>query len=184
MNSITVNAAGHKKVRFHDGQEITCNAPTDKFFNAMMGTLHQQVSGKLEFHDPANNLYGFYEIGKVSKRSQEYFEGVIIKDGQQISYVYGNYCGYMDFDGVRYFDLRDIEQVHHAYCSLDYSKCLPTDSTKRADLMLLESQAIEQAQKAKEELEQQQRHERKLREAARERRKKGGPKIVYSYNKN
>ena len=113
MSSITVNAAGHKKIQFHDGQVITCNAPTDKFFNTMMGTLYQQVSGKLEFHDKANDLYGFFEIGKVPKKSQEYFEGAILKSGQIVSKTFGNYCGYMDFDGVRYFDLRDINQVYH-----------------------------------------------------------------------
>ena len=47
--------------------------------------------------------------------------------------------------------------------------------------MLLESQAIKQAQHAKDELEKQQRHERKLRQAAATRRNKGGAKIVYKY---
>ena len=82
MSSITVNAAGHKKIIFHDGQTILCNAPTDKFFNTMMGTLYQQVSGKLEFNDMANGLYGYFEIGKVPKHSQEYFEGGIFRHGQ------------------------------------------------------------------------------------------------------
>lgn len=158
---------------------MTCNTPTDKFFNTITGTLYQQVSGKLEFHDRENNIYGFYEIGHVPKHSQEYFEGAIYKNGVQVSHTFGNYCGYMDFDGVRYFDLRDIEQIYHPYCSLDYKKSLPTDSTKRQDLMLLESQAMKQAQKAKDDLELQQRHDRKLREAAASRRKKGGPKIVF-----
>jgi hypothetical protein len=31
----------------------------------------------MEFHDYENNLYGFYEIGQIKNKSQEYFEGSI-----------------------------------------------------------------------------------------------------------
>ena len=48
----------------------------------MMGTLYNQVHGKIEFRDEANDLYGFYEIGNVKKRSQEYFEGYIYQHGK------------------------------------------------------------------------------------------------------
>jgi hypothetical protein len=34
----------------------------------------------MEFHDYENNLYGFYEIGKVKNRSQEYLEGAIYQN--------------------------------------------------------------------------------------------------------
>jgi len=46
-----------------------------------MGTLYNHCHGKVEFNDTENNIYGFYEIGKVKKRSQEYFEGAVFKDG-------------------------------------------------------------------------------------------------------
>ena len=55
----------------------------------MMGTLYQQVSGKIEFHDKKNNIYGYYEIGNVPKRSQEYFEGgIFINGSQMVSHIF------------------------------------------------------------------------------------------------
>lgn len=69
VTSINVNQVGHKKFAFHDGQTITCNHPKDSFYSIMMGTLYNQVHGKMEFHDQANGLYGYYEIGNVKKRS-------------------------------------------------------------------------------------------------------------------
>jgi hypothetical protein len=69
MNSISMNQKGHKKVKFHDGQTIQCNHPQDTFFNVMMGTLYQHIYGKIEFFDYQNGLHGYYEIGKVKKKS-------------------------------------------------------------------------------------------------------------------
>ena len=54
-----------------------------------------------------------------------------------------------------------------------------SDSKKRIDSLTLKTGAMEDAQKAKEELEELQRHDRSLREAAEKRRTQGGVKIVY-----
>ena len=48
-------------------------------------------------NDIKNNLY----------RTQDYFAGSIYKNGKEVSKVYGNYMGFIEFDGVRYWDLRD-----------------------------------------------------------------------------
>lgn len=106
VNSVIVEPKGHKTIRFHDGQTIKFNNPTDLIYNLLMGTLYMQISGKIEFHDIENDLYGFYEIGKVRGKSQEYFQGSIQQHGEKVSSVYGNYCGYIDFDKERYFDVR------------------------------------------------------------------------------
>ena len=82
----------------------------------------------------------------------------------------------MDFDEVRYWDLRENHQVYHPYNQVPDKKSLPSDSTKRLDLILLEANATEAAQKVKLDIEQQQRNERKYREEAEERRNNGGPK--------
>ena len=37
----------------------------------------------------------------------------------------------MDFDGVRYFDFRDVDSVYHEYSDLAADSSLPSDSTKR-----------------------------------------------------
>ena len=107
-----------------------------------MGTLYNHCHGKVEFNDTENNIYGFYEIGKVKKRSQEYFEGAVFKDGQKVSDIFGNYAGYMDFDDKRYYDLREIQKIYHQYQDLPEEESLPSDSTKRHDLVLLASEAI------------------------------------------
>ena len=69
----------------------------------------------MEFHDEDNDLHAFYEIGQVSRKSQEYFSGEITHKGKKVSDIYGNYCGYIDFDGVRYFDIREVDNVYHEY---------------------------------------------------------------------
>lgn len=69
LTSVTVKSQGHKKVVFKDGQTIICNHPSDTFYNCMMGTLYNQVNGKVEFNDYENGLYGYYQIGKVKKKS-------------------------------------------------------------------------------------------------------------------
>ena len=55
---------------------------------------------------------------------------------------------------------------------------MPSDSTKRHDLILLASNSLKPAQNAKDDIELLQRKDRKGREAAQERRKKGGAKLT------
>ena len=71
----------------------------------------------------------------------------------KVSSVFGNYAGYMDFGEKRYYDLREIKQIYHKYEDLPLEKSLPSDSTKRNDLILLAQNDNEAAQKAKEEIE-------------------------------
>jgi hypothetical protein len=87
--------------------------------------------------------------------------------------------GYIDFDGQRFFDVRDI--VNYRPTAVEVS--LPSDATKRTDSIAFLSGEVEQAQVNKNNLELLQRADRKLREDAAKRRLKGGAKIVYSYKK-
>lgn len=63
----------------------------------------------------------------------------MIQNGKEISNVFGNYMGYMDFDGIRYFDYRMIDDIYHPYEDLPENKTLQSDSTKRLDLVLLKN---------------------------------------------
>ena len=119
INSAVVIPTGHKTVKFHDGQKIVFNNPIDTYYNITLGKLYQWVSGKIEFRDEENDIYAFYEIGKCKNRTQEYFEGEIIHKGKTVSKIFGNYCGFIDFDYVRYFDIREIDAVFHPYSNLD-----------------------------------------------------------------
>lgn len=89
--------------------------------------------------------------------------------------------GFADFDGKRYFDVR--EQVNYEVRSLPLEdrSCLVSDCRNRADILALLHETVEIAQENKNQLEDLQRNDRKLRELAAKRRQKGGAKIVYSY---
>mmetsp|Transcript_35627 Transcript_35627/g.54487 ORF Transcript_35627/g.54487 Transcript_35627/m.54487 type:complete len:205 (+) Transcript_35627:1001-1615(+) len=178
VNSAVCTAKGQKTVSFKDGQTIKFNNPSDTFYNIVMGTLYQWITGKMEFHDEANDLYGFYEIGSVKGKSQEYFQGEIVHKGESVSKVYGNYNGYMDFDGVRFFDIREVDSVYHELEDIPTSSSLPSDSMKRKDLMLLKEDETEAAQSAKEEIEQLQRADKAGRVKAEKRRSEGGEQMV------
>lgn len=144
-----------------------------------MGTMNHQLTGKIEFHYPKENLYGWYELGNVKKKTKDYFSGEIHFGGKKLLDVYGNYMGYMDVGGVRYFDVRNIQDIYQPIEALgEQHGSLPSDSTRRIDSTTLRSGNVEAAQKAKEMLEELQRNDRKLREACHQRREKGGKKFA------
>ena len=70
-----VTPKGGKTVEFKDGQTISFNHTNDTFYNLLMGTFYIWIHGKVEFHDLKNDIYAWYEIGKVSGKTQEYFSG-------------------------------------------------------------------------------------------------------------
>ena len=80
-----------------------------------MGTLYHWVGGKIEFHDKANEIYAYYTIGGVKGKTQEYFDGKIVYKGEDVSKISGNYCGYIDIDDKRYFDIRQVDTVYHPF---------------------------------------------------------------------
>ena len=73
------------------------------------------------------------------------------RDGSVASEIFGSYMGYVEFDGVRFWDIR--QQVN--YLPVDISKkekttkdgvfplVLPSDSTYRLDSLTLEAGNVE-----------------------------------------
>ena len=59
--------------------------------------------------------------------------------GVKLSNVFGNYMGYFDIDGKRYWDIRDLERFHYKLQPLGSIQSLPSDSTKRQDSTLLKN---------------------------------------------
>ena len=82
----------------------------------------------------------------------------------------------MDFDGVRYWDVRRKDDIFFPLAGEDPNS-LPSQASKRTDGRFLISRP-EAAQEEKERLENLQRHDRKLRETAEKRRANGGPKFA------
>lgn len=99
---------------------------------------------------PSDYLEGYIEKYDVRDSS---------KEGSVLCSVEGSWIGYVDFDQVRFWDIRTAEKMTH-YAP---SSVLPSDSRKRGDRNALAANDYTKAQAEKIALEEQQRAERKLR---------------------
>lgn len=99
--------------------------------------------------------------------------------GKVTDKISGNYCGYIDFNKKRWFDVREVDLVFHKFQDEEEEKTLPSDCVKRTDSRKLSQSLLDEAQKEKEDIEKLQRKDRAGREAANKRRAAGGNKIVY-----
>jgi len=144
-----------------------------------MGTISLQSIGSFNVEDTENGYSATIKMGAYKLKSQDFFYGEIMKDGAKVCTIEGNYMGYVDFDGERYWDLRDEDtfKKHFKPNQLDRSP-LPSDCTKRADRNCLVEDDFDQAQAEKEKLEELQRHDRKLRAECDARRESGGSKFA------
>jgi hypothetical protein len=107
--------------------------------------MYYQIHDSLIVTDEENGLYCELKIGSVKKRTCEYFEGEILRHGQLLCKINGNYCGYIDFDGVRYYDEREIPAMWKEYVDVPENQRLPSDSCHRDDMQLLAIGAVPQA---------------------------------------
>lgn len=121
--------------------------------------MRHESLGVLQYEDRENRLTCTVTIGKTKGKPSDYMAGEIVGPSGVVSRLYGTYLGYMDFDEVRYWDVRHVtpSQVH-------FKPNLPSDSEERSDLRALRDDQIEEAQRAKEDIENFQRHDRKQRE--------------------
>lgn len=163
FNSVTVNVIGNKYIIFKDGTKITWNNMEDQINNTLWGTMTRQVTGKQEYKDGMNHISAYIETGV--KKVQDYIEGKILQYGQEIYTIKGNYNGYLEFNGKRYWDIRETK-VFEIIPSGPATK-LPSDSRNRLDIIALETESKDSdiPQDKKEELEELQRWDAKLRKA-------------------
>ena len=120
-----------------------------------MGTMGHQLSGSVEYVDEANQLVGVITVNPSKWSAQDYFTGEIKKAGETVSTIKGNYMGYYDFDGVRYWDIRDKEK-HFTPVDMNIKNVpgvIPSDASFRTDSVTMRTQTIEEAQVEKERLE-------------------------------
>ena len=103
---------GNRRIEFKDGGVITHDYPMDKIYGLFIGTFGQQTMKKVTFRDEANNISATLEYGAYMFKKQDYCWGEIKVGGGKVeSVIEGNYVGYLNFDGVRYWDFRN-KQVH------------------------------------------------------------------------
>lgn len=111
-------------------------------------------------------------------KTQDFVCGQIKVAGKKVCDIYGNYMGFVDFNKVRYWDIRETEKIWFPIVKHTPDQTLMSDSDKRIDSNTLKGGDMAAAQIAKEELETLQRNDRKLREVVQKRREQGGPKHV------
>ena len=181
MNSVDLDVTGTKVIVFKsDGAEIKYNGPNDNFANFLWGTLIHNLTGTCNFVDEKNGIEASYTFGSVKKKPKDYFEGEIKQHGKVVSKLYGSFMGYVDFDGVRFWDGRRMQNFEILPFDDKHTYNLVSDSRKRIDSVALKAGDVDDAQVNKDKLENFQRADRKLREAAAKRRLEGGAKIDYN----
>ena len=62
-----------------------------------------------------------------------------------LSEIKGNYMGYLDFDGVRYWDVRERDKWYFKLDDFEH-RCLPSDARRRPDVIALAIKGVEEAQ--------------------------------------
>lgn len=111
MNSIDLDVTGTKVIEFKsDGARIKYNGPNDNFANFLWGTLIHNLTGTCSFVDEKNGIEASYTFGEAGRKyARDYFTGEIKKDGVVVSKIFGSFMGYVDFDGVRFWDGRRMQ---------------------------------------------------------------------------
>jgi len=85
--------------------------------------------------------------------------------------------GYLDFDGVRYWDVREKEKWYFRLEDFE-SDCLPSDANRRPDVMALAIKGVEAAQVEKDAMHEQAVKDEEMREEAASRREANGFTIL------
>jgi len=160
-NSVTVDVTGSKYIKFKDGTKISWNNLGDMIYCTLIGTMYRQVTGRQDYKDETNHITAYIETG--AKKVQDYLKGSISQYGQEIYSIKGNYNGYIEFNGERYWDIRETK-AFGIYPS-SASTTLPSDSRCRLDLIAAKTEDKDSdiPQDQKDALENNQRHDAKLR---------------------
>jgi len=171
-NKMLVTPQGERSVHFKDGTTITCDCPNDRILNLFWGQMCHETLGVQTFTDAVHGIRCRLEFGNPHGRKgvpSDYFQGVIEKydsvnpdtAGEVLSTCEGSWVGFIDFAGVRYWDIRTTQKMP----CVTPSNILKSDSRLRPDRLALEAKNIPEAQEEKSRMEEQQRFERGLREA-------------------
>lgn len=76
-------------------------------------------------------------------KKSDYCWGEILRDGQRVAEITGNYVGFLDFDGIRYWDYREGVAVHQP---IEHSvNVLQSDATQRTDGQFLRTRPVDEA---------------------------------------
>jgi len=160
LNSMKVYNKGKRWVEFTDGTKIGFNYPHEAYNNAFMGVLRHESYGEMSFKDEKNGFALTLKFNTGPKKPSDHFQGEITLNNICLSKVYGSFVSYIEFDNIRYWDIRENIPVK----VIERQKQLASSSIYRTDRKLLFENKVEAAQIEKEILENLQRKDRKLRQ--------------------
>mmetsp|Transcript_17499 Transcript_17499/g.27083 ORF Transcript_17499/g.27083 Transcript_17499/m.27083 type:complete len:430 (+) Transcript_17499:328-1617(+) len=168
-NKMYVTMSGRRDVEFKDGTIIEVGYPEDRVNNLLFGEMHNESLGTQSFVDKKNKLRVVITYNSRSGLPSDFFQGVLEKfdpanpdqEGEMLSSIEGSWVGFVDFDKVRYWDIRNSSKQ----TLTETPNALTSDSRRRTDRNALDAKDYEKAQAEKMRLEEIQRAERKLREA-------------------
>ncbi|EGR27990.1 oxysterol binding, putative [Ichthyophthirius multifiliis] len=159
ISYFVVYGPGTRHIKFKDGQFISYNFAKEIYGGSFMGTMKVESKGTITFQDVKNNIKAEISIDSVKKKPSDYICGEIKVNDQTVSKCYGSYMGFIEFDGMRYWDFRYVTP----YKPIIIKSQLLSDQNHRIDKQYLQKGEIENAQKFKEQLENLQRNDAKLR---------------------
>ena len=117
------------------------------------------MSGTFDYEEKKLGIKCQLKMGTIKGKPSDNFTGEIIYGDQKVS-VSGSYLSHLEFDGVRYWDIRENYPIQ----LIELDNGLPSSSIYRQDRVSLEENKLQEAQENKEKLENIQRADRKLRE--------------------
>ena len=148
-NKMLVTPQGERSVHFKDGTTITCDCPSDRILNVFWGQMCHETLGVQTFTDHKHGIRCRLEFGNPAGRKgvpSDYFEGVIEKydpcnpeaPGQVLVKTEGSWVGFIDFEGVRYWDIRTTQKMP----LITPASTLKSDSRLRPDRVALEAKVV------------------------------------------
>lgn len=160
FNSMTLTNKGTRTVEFKNQKSrIKFNYVVDQYSNTFWGCFRHESIEEMTFIDEINGYKSVLSLGNISGKFSDFFKGTIEKDGEIFSEFSGSYLSYIQFDGQRYWDIRRNINIE-AFPVKDQIK---SSSIYREDSQLLYQKKNDEAQEAKNNLENIQRKDRKLR---------------------
>ena len=162
LNSLKLTNVGKRYVKFNDGTQIHFNYSIDNYSNTFFGIFRHESLGQMEFIDIENGIESKFTLGNDpnNKLSDCFIGEIKDKNGNILSTFNGSYLSHIDFDGFRYWDIRNNIDIE----GFPVKNQIPSSSIYRKDMMCLYERKIEEAQEEKIKLEELQRYDRKLRE--------------------
>lgn len=159
LNSLGVSNKGKRFMKFKDGVQFDFGFFEELYSNSFWGVLKSETTGEVKYIEKNLNVSCVVKIGKRKGEPSDCIYGEVMIGNKVVSVLKGSYMSYIEFDDVRYWDIRQNYPIQ----IIEKSKNLPSSSLYREDRTLLEEGKIKESQTAKERIENLQRNDRKLR---------------------